>query len=145
VQRLARASRDIGQYVVELAKTCGLAPGLTAPTSGITLHHACHARAQNMGAASAQMLRLIPGAKVDVVERCSGHGGAFGVLKGTHDIAVKVGKPAARQVVQKDHATLCSDCPLACKHLGVLVAADGRPEPREAHPIEIFAEAYGLA
>ena len=60
IKRLAAATRDISQYVVELSKAHGLAPGLKAPSGGITLHHACHARAQNMGAVSAQMLRLIP-------------------------------------------------------------------------------------
>lgn len=147
VKRLAAATRDISEYVVELSKEHGLAPGLTAPDGGITLHHACHARAQNMGAKSAQMLRLIPDAKVDLVERCSGHGGTFGVMKDTHPVAVKVGKPAARQIAQKGNDTLCSDCPLACKHLGQLVSAETTAEnsnPQQAHPIEIFARAYGL-
>ena len=148
VKKLAAATRDISQYVLELNKAHGLAPGLTAPEGGVTLHNSCHARAQNMGAASAQMLRLIPGAKVDVVERCSGHGGTFGVMKKTRPMAVKVGKPAAKQVAAKGNAVLCSDCPLACKHLGQLVGADlkdGAKPPREAHPIEVFARAYGLA
>jgi glycerol-3-phosphate dehydrogenase subunit C len=147
VRRLAAATRDVSQYVVETAKAHGLAPGLAAPAGGVTVHHACHARAQNMGAMSAQMLRLIPGAKVDIVERCSGHGGTFGVMKQTHAIAVKVGAPAARQVAAKANETLCSDCPLACKHLGQLVGAElaaGAAPPRQAHPIEIFAQAYGL-
>ena len=147
VKRLAAATRDISQYVVELSKAYGLAPGLTAPAGGVTVHHACHARAQNMGAVSAQMLNLIPGAKIDLVERCSGHGGTFGVMKETRPMAVKVGKPAARQVAQRGNDTLCSDCPLACEHLGQLVSADlaqGANPPRQAHPIEIFAEAYGL-
>jgi glycerol-3-phosphate dehydrogenase subunit C len=146
VKRLAAATRDISQYVVELAKAHGLAPGLSAPQSGVTLHHACHQRAQNMGQVSAQMLRLIPGAKVDVVERCSGHGGTFGVMKATHGIAVKVGRAAARQAAQKGNEALCSDCPLACAHLGQLVDAElagGAAPPRRAHPIEILAEAYG--
>jgi glycerol-3-phosphate dehydrogenase subunit C len=101
-----------------------------------------------MGAKSAEMLRLIPGTRVDLIERCSGHGGTFGVMKKTYDLAVKVGRPAARQVAQKDNGTLCSDCPLACKHLGELVSADlkaGASPPRQAHPIEILARAYGLA
>jgi glycerol-3-phosphate dehydrogenase subunit C len=147
VRRLAAATRDISQYVVEISKAHGLAPGLTPPEGGVTLHQACHARAQNMGAVSAQMLRLIPGAKVDVVERCSGHGGTFGVMKHTRPMAVKVGRPAARQVAAKGNTTLCSDCPLACKHLGQLVAADaapGAPPLREEHPIEVFARAYSL-
>jgi len=146
VQRLARATRDISEYVVELARDHGLAPGLSAPPQAITLHHACHARAQNMGAKSAQMLELIPDTKVELIERCSGHGGTFGVMKDTHPVAVKVGRAAARQVTQKGNDTLCSDCPLACKHLGQLVSAqagDDSAAPAQAHPIEIFARAYG--
>ena len=37
----------------------GLADGLTAVDGGITAHHACHARAQNMGAKAAEMLRWV--------------------------------------------------------------------------------------
>ena len=39
---------------------------------GVTVHHACHARAQNMGVKARDMLKLIPNAKIDVVERCGG-------------------------------------------------------------------------
>jgi glycerol-3-phosphate dehydrogenase subunit C len=145
VRTLSSAARDICEYVVILSKAHGLAAGLTAVEGGVTLHHACHARAQNMGAKSAEMLRLIPGTKVDLVERCSGHGGTFGVMKETHAIAVKVGKPAARLVTQKGNETLCSDCPLACQHLGELVVAAGAAQPTEAHPIELLARAYGIA
>ncbi len=145
IARLAAATRDISQYVVEIAKAHGLTPGLRPVAGGVTIHHACHARAQNMGAKSAEMLKLIPETKVDLVERCSGHGGTFGVMKKTRAIAVKVGKPAARQVAQKANETLCSDCPLACKHLGQLLEVEtAGPQPRQAHPIEILARAYGL-
>jgi glycerol-3-phosphate dehydrogenase subunit C len=146
VRRLAAATRDISQYVVEIAKAEGLAEGLSPIPGGVAVHHACHARAQNMGAKSAELLRMIPDTKIDLIERCSGHGGAFGVMKQTRPLAVKVGKPAARQVAQKADETLCSDCPLACKHLGQLLVAEmaGKPQPVQAHPIEVFARAYGL-
>ena len=147
VVALSAATKDICEYVVELQKSFGLTPGLAPVEGGITLHHACHARAQNMGAKSAEMLRLIPETRVELVERCSGHGGTFGVMKDTAPVARKVGKPAARQVAAKATDTLCSDCPLACKHLGQLLtaetAAEGHVAPRQAHPIEIFARAYG--
>lgn len=145
VKRLSAATRDISEYVVDIAKIEGLKTGLEAPEGGVTVHMACHARAQNMGAKSAEMLRLIPGAKVDVVERCSGHGGTFGVMKKTRAMAVKVGKPAAKQVAQKNNGAVCSDCPLACKHLNQLNAeAAHQAQPASLHPIEIFARAYGL-
>ena len=123
VKRLAAARRDISQYVVEISKAHGLASGLAAPEGGVTFHNAWHSRAQNMGAMSAQMLRLIPGAKIDVVERFSGHGGTFGVIKETCPMAVKLGKPAAKQVATKANATLCLHCPLACKRRGQLLTA----------------------
>ena len=148
VKQLSAATRDISEYVVELSKSLGLAPGLTPVEGGITFHHSCHSRAQNMGAKSAEMLRLIPETKVDIVERCSGHGGTFGVMKDTRPMALKVGRPAARQVATKANAILCSDCPLACKHLGQILADEAKPDspkaPREAHPVEIFAQAYGI-
>jgi glycerol-3-phosphate dehydrogenase subunit C len=145
VQKLSRATRDVSEYVVGLAKTFGLAPGLQPIEGGVTVHHACHARAQNMGAKSAELLRMIPDTKVELVERCSGHGGTFGVMKDTAPVARKVGKPTARQVAQKGQGNLCSDCPLACKHLGQLLSAETiGSAPDQAHPIELMARAYGL-
>jgi glycerol-3-phosphate dehydrogenase subunit C len=145
VQKLSKATRDVSEYVVGLAKAFGLAPGLQPIEGGITVHHACHARAQNMGAKSVELLRMIPDTKVELVERCSGHGGTFGVMKDTAPLARKVGKPAARAVAQKGQEALCSDCPLACKHLGQLLSAEtGGAAPVQAHPIELMARAYGL-
>lgn len=145
VARLSAHTFDVCEYVVGLSKTFGLAEGLRPVEGGVTVHHACHARAQNMGAKSAEMLRLIPGTKVELIERCSGHGGTFGVMRETHDIALKVGKPAARAAAKAANETLCSDCPLACKHLGQMMVAElkGADAPRQAHPIEILAKAYG--
>jgi glycerol-3-phosphate dehydrogenase subunit C len=147
VQKLSKATRDVSEYVVGLAKTFGLAPGLQPLEGGVTVHHACHARAQNMGAKSAELLRMIPDTKVDLVERCSGHGGTFGVMKDTAPMARKVGKPAAKAVAQKANEALCSDCPLACKHLGQLLVAEAGsgPQPVQAHPIELIARAYGFS
>ena len=147
VAALSRATKDICEYVVDLSKTFGLAEGLGAVKGGVTIHHACHARAQNMGAKSAEMLRLIPDTKIDLVERCSGHGGTFGVMKDTHPLTVKTGRPAAREVAAKENEALCSDCPLACKHLGQLLSVETSTDaapPRQAHPIEILAKAYGV-
>lgn len=148
VKRLAAATHDISEYVVDIARNEGLPNGALRPVAGgVTVHHACHARAQNMGAKSVELLRLIPETKIDLVERCSGHGGTFGVLEETRAHAVKIGKPAARAAAQKGNETLCSDCPLACKHLGQLMIAELKPDqkaPVQAHPIEVFAKSLGV-
>ena len=147
VKALSEAVMDIDELIVDIAKKEGLADGLQTVEGGVTVHLACHARAQNMGAKAAEMLRLIPDIKVDILERCSGHGGTFGVVKPTHDLAMKGGKTAMRNVVKNENKYLVSDCPLAAKHLvqGAEGLADGKPVPAESHhPIQIMAMAYGL-
>jgi glycerol-3-phosphate dehydrogenase subunit C len=150
VKRVSEATYDIAEYVVDVSKRSGLPDGLQPLPDGVSVHMACHARAQNMGAKSAELLRLIPETPIDVIERCSGHGGTFGVLKETHGVAMKVGRPVMRTVLSQARGHIASDCPLAGKHIvqGArdMAAKDGKTlTPREAeHPIEIFAHAYNL-
>ncbi|MBV9016972.1 MAG: glycerol-3-phosphate dehydrogenase, partial [Alphaproteobacteria bacterium] len=148
VRKLSRATFDIAEYVVDLARKEGLAPGLEPLGTPVTLHLACHARAQNMGQKAAEMLRLLPGAKVNVIERCSGHGGSWGVMKGNFETALKVGRPVMRQALRDPAAFLASECPLAGMHIlqGMETLANGEALPNRAlHPIELVARAYGLA
>ena len=98
-----------------------------------------------MGPKAAEMLRLIPGADVAVIERCSGHGGSWGVTKENFDVAVKVGKPVARQAMNAAKAHLASECPLAADHIAQGVEVLGGKPGDQLHPIQIFARAYGLA
>jgi glycerol-3-phosphate dehydrogenase subunit C len=149
IKRLARSTFDASEYIVDIAKKEGLAPGLRALPGGITLHLACHARAQNMGQKAAEMLRLVPEADIAVIERCSGHGGSWGVLKENFATALKVGKPVARQAAKNDKTFLASECPLAAAHIvqgmATLDSDSEANAPAEAfHPIELLARAYGL-
>jgi glycerol-3-phosphate dehydrogenase subunit C len=150
VKKLSRATFDIDEYVIDISKCHGLPEGLKPLPEGISVHLACHARAQNMGAKAAELLRLIPDTPIDVIERCAGHGGTFGVLKETHSVAMKVGRPVMRSVVNQGRGHVVSDCPLAGKHIvqgaREIAGKDGKPLPAGAaeHPIEVFARAYGL-
>ena len=49
VEKLAKATFDISEYIVDIARKEGLAPGLSPLDGGVTVQLACHARAQNMG------------------------------------------------------------------------------------------------
>jgi glycerol-3-phosphate dehydrogenase subunit C len=147
VLKLARATFDVAEYVVDIAKKEGLAPGMSPLGGDVTLHLACHARAQNMGPKAAEMLRLMPEAKVNVIERCSGHGGSWGVMKENFETAIKVGRPVARQALREPTPFLAAECPLAGLHIkqGMeALAKDERVPDRSHHPIELLARAYGL-
>jgi glycerol-3-phosphate dehydrogenase subunit C len=157
IKALAQASFDLTEYIVDIAKRHGLAPGLKPLAGAVALHIACHARAQNMGAKAVEMLKLLPQAEdITVLERCSGHGGSWGIKTENFDVALKVGKPVARKAAETLEAAdqkhqlsfIASECPLAAAHIvqGVekLSSAVNGNHQRAYNPVEIFAMSYGI-
>ena len=146
VKALSAATMDFDQFLVDVAKNEGLAEGLKPVKGGVTLHLSCHSRAQNIGQKSTELLKIIPNTEITVIERCSGHGGTWGVKKENHDTALKVGKPVARKTLDVHNAFVSSTCPLSCDHIlsGVDALQPGAAPARAWHPIEILAKAYGL-
>jgi glycerol-3-phosphate dehydrogenase subunit C len=147
VKLLSRATFDISEYIVSIARREGIAPGLQRIDGAMTVHMACHARAQNMGQKAAEMLRLLPEAQVKVIERCSGHGGSWGFKREHFETALKVGRPVARQAAQNAAGFVTSECPLAGVHIaqGIEKLAGDTPRPQlVTHPIQLLARAYGF-
>ena len=147
VARLARRTRDIAEYVVDIARSKGLAQGMAPLKGDVALHQACHARAQDIGAKAAVMLRMIPGCNVLMMQRCAGHGGTWGVMKQNFETGMKVGEPVIRQAAESGRAHIASECPLAGDHIvqGMERLGGGRAAPTRArHPIELLAMSYGI-
>ena len=139
-REVASATWDLGQYLADRAKAGTLRREFPGPGPGkVTYHLPCHLRAQNVGAPAQAVLSLIPGTEVEVVERCSGMDGTWGMKHAYYDLSLGV----ARRLLAKVEATpadgqVCSDCALA----GLQIEqASGRGV---RHPVEILARAYGL-
>ena len=150
VRRLADSTFDLSEYVVDIAKKEGLADGMTHLSGSVAVHLACHARAQNMGAKAAELLRQLPGADITIVERCSGHGGSWGIKSENFPVALKVGAAAAQRTAAACAAFVVSECPLAGKHIlqgmeKIEGALDKLESAKSFHPIELMARAYGTA
>lgn len=147
VQRLSKCVMDISEYVIHLHKKYSLADGLQSlENKSITFHLACHSRAQNIGAKAAEMLRLIPDLNVQIIERCSGHGGTWGMMKAHFQTALKVGKPTAKQALSLDNPLVLSECPLAAKHIlqGMQTQGAKTEAYTTMHPIELMARSYRI-
>ncbi len=151
IQKLARATFDISEYMVGISTKEGLAGGMNALEGDVVMHIACHARAQNMGRKGAEMLALIPETEIKVIERCSGHGGSWGIMKDNFAVALKVGKPVARDTNKADPAYVVSECPLAREHIlqGVEQLEANKPATdwdkggvQVQHPIQLLAMSY---
>lgn len=98
----------------------------------------CHLRAQNMGYRTRDVLQLVPGTRVTLVERCTAMDGTWGMKSEYYPISVQFARKTVDQMAAAEPDVYMSDCSLAAlqiEHIG------GR---RVAHPIELLREAYGL-
>src|SRR5947199_5844871 len=78
---VAGHTRDLFEYLAKLHADGALDTRFTRPVGTIRYQVPCHLRAQNMGTKSAEVLRAIPGATVDVIERCAAVDGTWGFKK----------------------------------------------------------------
>jgi len=135
---VAAHTRDLFEYLAGLQAEGRLDTRFSHPVGAVTYHVPCHLRAQNIGTKSADVLRLIPDAKVDVVERCSAVDGTWGFKREYFDLSMKVARPLFDAVRAAGAPTVATDCPLAA----LQIAQGTGVEPR--HPIQVLARAYGL-
>jgi Fe-S oxidoreductase len=140
---------DPFEYLVARHKDGLLKTDFKTPLGTVSYHIPCHGRVQNIGRKTEELLQLLPGAKVNTVERCSGHSGTWGVKKEFHAMAMKIGKPVFKSMAGARPDFISSDCQLAGHHIAQGIeqfareALDGKA-PRLAHPITLVRIAYGL-
>jgi glycerol-3-phosphate dehydrogenase subunit C len=135
---VADNTRDLFEYLARLLVEGALDTRFSRPVGAVTYHVPCHLRAQNIGLKSADVLRAIPGATVNVVERCSAVDGTWGFKTQYFHLSMKVAQPLFDAVRAGGTSTLATDCPLAA----LQIAQGTGSEPR--HPIQVLADAYGL-
>ena len=110
----------------------------TSVAEKITYHVPCHLRVQNIGFNSRDLMKLIPGVTVTMVQQCSGHDGAWSAKKEYYEISLDVGKKLFKAIEKDKPALVAGDCTLAHLHI-----EEGTGE-RALHPIEVVYKAIGL-
>jgi Fe-S oxidoreductase len=100
-----------------------------------------------MGQKTREMLEMVPGTELNVVERCSGHDGTWGVKEEYFDNSMKIGRPVFRQMTQEEPGGapyyVSSDCPIAARHIMQGMGEDAGKAVR-AHPLTLLRKAYGI-
>jgi len=134
---VAANTRDLFEYLAKLQAAGELDTNFARPVGAVTYHVPCHLRAQNIGHKSADVLRAIPGASVDVVEKCSAVDGTWGFKTEYYELSLKLAKPLF-DAINTGAPTAATDCPLAA--LQIEHGTGRKPK----HPIEVLAAAYGL-
>ena len=102
-------------------------------------HVPCHLRALGVGAPAENLLRLIPGIKVNRVEKgCSGMAGLWGVQRENYRASLRAGREmitTMRDGAFQVGTTECSTCKMQMEQ--------GSDKPT-IHPIKLLALAYGI-
>ena len=140
VQAVKARIFDPFEYLMLRHKAGLLDTGFKAGLGKVSYHVPCHLRVQNIGLKTRDLLKLVPGTTVEVIERCSGHDGTYAVKKEFRAASVKIGKPVMTRVENARPDHYASDCPMAGQQIGS--GLSGRREP--THPLKLLRIAYGL-
>ena len=148
VQAVKEAMWDPFEYLAARRRDGLLKTEFPKPLGKVSYHVPCHQRVQNIGKKTEEVLGMIPGTQVHTNERCSGHAGTYGVKKGTHEVAMKIGKPLFKRMAEHPAGGapdyISSDCALAGHHIGQGFEVNSLGSPDLEHPLSLVRIAYGL-
>lgn len=140
VQKVKANIFDPFEYLLHRHKAGLLNTEFKISLGKVAWHVPCHQRVQNIGPKTKDVLSLVPGTEVHVVERCSGHDGTYGVRVETWQRAQKIAKPVISRVAKLEADYLVSDCPMAATQI-----ADGLDlKNGETNPLSLLRKAYGI-
>ena len=133
---VAAATMDPCEFLFQLKQEGKFNREFKSTPELVAYHVPCHLRAQNIGFRSRDLMRLIPGAAVKMVEQCCGHDGTWAMRKEFFPASLLVGKKAFEQMEAVGAKVMATDCPLAAVHFQQGIGT------RPIHPLQVLARAY---
>jgi Fe-S oxidoreductase len=138
---VAAHTYDSSEYLMNLHKAEGteLDTNFTGEIAeSISYHIPCHLRAQNIGLRSRDIMKLT-GAKITLIDQCSGIDGMWGLKAGNEEFSVPIAKKLANKLEAANNQIVAGDCHLAntaiIEQTGIVAQ----------HPLQVVARAYGIA
>jgi Fe-S oxidoreductase len=138
-EKVASRTQDLFEYLAGRQKEGSLSTEFPGKRPGkVAYQMPCHLRAQNMGYKTRDVLQLIPGTKVTVVERCTAMDGTWGMKKEYYPISLEFARKTVSEMEAAKPDTYMTDCSLAALQIEALRGV------KPAHPASLLREAYGL-
>ena len=137
---VASNTYDAAEYLMKVHKSDGASldidfNGFVPET--VTYHTPCHLKAQNIGLKSRDLIKLT-GAKVKLVQQCSGIDGMWGLRAENTGISVPIAGKLADEIRRADGDVVAGDCHLAN------TAITEQTGETPMHPLQLIARAYGI-
>jgi len=140
VQTVAAAMYDPFEYLMLRHQDQLLKTDFQTQLGKVAYHIPCHQRVQNIGKKTQAVLQLIPGTEINIVERCSGHDGTWGVKSEYFADSMKIGRPVFRQMAANNPDYISSDCAIAARHIEQGIGSENTAI--KMHPISLLRLAY---
>jgi glycerol-3-phosphate dehydrogenase subunit C len=130
---------DLGEYLLHL-HTSGQFKTDFGPVSGRAVYFPpCHQREQGFGLPYADLLRLVPGLRLEPIEGnlyCCGMGGLMGFKRDFHLASIELSRRLIQRIQELEPEILVTDC-LSCRlQFRQLLSQT------VVHPLEILSSAY---
>lgn len=140
VRKVSKRVFDPFEYLMLRHKAGLLRTDFKHSLGKISYHVPCHLRVQNIGLKTRDVLQLVAGTSIDVIERCSGHNGTYAVKEEFHEVSMKIARPVVQKVAAGGADHYSSDCPMAGHQI-----ENGLEQPRAPeHPLTLLRMAYGI-
>ena len=137
---VAENTYDAAEYLIRLHKTDGKSLDLNFTgeiPETITYHTPCHLRAQNIGLKSRDLMKLT-GAKIKLVQQCSGIDGMWGLRAENAHLSIPIAKKLGQMINDAQGDVVAGDCHLAN------TAINEQTGKQAFHPLQVVARAYGI-
>jgi Fe-S oxidoreductase len=138
---VAEHTYDAAEYLMKVHKAEGTSLdidfGGDVPEA-VTYHVPCHLKAQNIGLKSRDLIKLT-GAKVKLVQQCSGIDGMWGLRAENAEISVPIAQKLGAEIQRANGDVVAGDCHLA----NTAIAEQTGESP--LHPLQLIARAYGIS
>jgi len=135
-RKVAANTMDLCEFLFERKRQGLFNRDFQSTPGSVAYHLPCHLKAQNIGFRSRDMMKLIPGAKIRMVEQCSAHDGTWAMKKEFFPLSMLAGKKAFDEMQSPASEVMASDCPLAAIQFEQAIGT------RPIHPIQVLARAY---
>jgi len=136
---VAEHTFDLCEFLLDLAEKGELRRDFKPIDYSFPYHAPCQLKAHGIGLPAIDLLELIPGVKVNLMDAwCCGVAGTYGYKKEKHQISLKVGRPLFEQIE-------AAGSPIAmCDSETCRWQIENETSAKLIHPVEVLAAAYGL-
>jgi Fe-S oxidoreductase len=136
---VAQQTLDAGTFLLDLHRRGRLKKDFSPLTLKLAWHTPCHTKALRRGEPMLDLLRLIPGLNVRIIEKgCTGMAGTFGLASENFQQSLRIGADLIEEMRTIDALAGVTDCS-SCR-----MQMEQDSSIPTIHPIKLLALSYGL-